>query len=126
MTCETKKVIFEAIKLDVRHLLEPLSKTLQEVSLLTPKLLSVCWKAIKSFKKLLLVLDRDGKEAIPRDVTSKTASEISEQLLNEEDDIIPERQTRAAAAENLNNDFCEFPGYLLTGSLDSTMEINLK
>ena len=40
--CETKKVIFEAIKLDVRHLLEPLSKTLQEVSLLTPKLLSVC------------------------------------------------------------------------------------
>ena len=42
MMCETKKVIFEAIKLDVRHLLEPLSKTLQEVSLLTPKLLSVC------------------------------------------------------------------------------------
>ena len=39
---ETKKVIFEAIKLDILRLLEPVSKTLQEVSLLAPKLLSVC------------------------------------------------------------------------------------
>ena len=53
-------------------------------------------------------------------------SEISEQLSDEEDDILPECQTRAAAAENLNNDFCEFHGYFLTSSLDSAMEINLK
>ena len=53
-------------------------------------------------------------------------SEISEQLSDEEDDILPECQTRAAAAENLNNGFCEFHGYFLTSSLDSAMEINLK
>ena len=110
--CETKKVIFEAIKLDILCLLEPVSKTLQEVSLLMPKLLSVCWKAIKSFEKLLLLLNRDGKEPFHRDYIFKTASEILE-LSNEEDDMIPEHQTRAAAAKNLNNDFCEYHGYLL-------------
>ena len=124
--CETKKVIFEAIKLDILCLLEPVSKTLQKVSLLMPKLLSVCRKAIKSFEKLLLVLNRDGKEAFHCNDIFKTVSETLEQLSNEEDDNIPERQTRAAAAENPNNDFCKFHGYLLTGSLDSTMEINLK
>ena len=71
-------------------------------------------------------MNRDGKEAFHRDDIFKTASEILEQLSNEEDDIIPEHQTRAAAAKNLNNDFCEFHGYLVTGSLDRAMEINLK
>ena len=80
---------------------------------LTPKLLSVCQKAIKSFEKLLLLLNRDGKEAFHHNYIFKTASEILEQLLNEEDDIIPGCQTRAAAAENPNNDFCKFHGYLL-------------
>ena len=90
-----------------------------------PKLLSVCQKAIKSFKKLLLLLNRDGKEAFHHNIF-KTASEILEQLSNEEDDIIPECQTRAAAADNPYNDFWEFHGHFLTGSLDNTMEINLK
>ena len=71
-------------------------------------------------------MNRDGKEAFHCDDFFKTASEILEQLLNEEDDIITEHQTRAAAAENPNNGFCEFHGYLLTGSLDSAKEINLK
>ena len=125
--CETKKVIFEAFKLDILHLLELVSKTLQEASLLTPKLLSVCQKVIKSFEKLLLLLNRDGKETFHRDDIFKTASEILEQLSDEEGDIISEHKTRAAAAENPNNDFCEFHGYLLRGSLDSTLEIiNLK
>ena len=94
---------------DILRLLEPVSKTLQAVSLLTPKLLSVCRKVIKSFEKLLLLLNRDGKEAFHCDIF-KTASEILEQLSNEED-IIPERQTRAAAAENLN--FASFMGIFL-------------
>ena len=58
-------------------------------------------------------MNRDGKEPFHRDYIFKTASEILEQLSNEEDDMIPEHQTRAAAATNLNNDFCEYHGYLL-------------
>ena len=88
--------------------------------------MSVCRKVIKSFEKLLLLLNRDGKEAFHRDDIFKTASEILEQLSNEENDIIPERQTRVASAENPNNEFCKFHGYILTGSLDSAMEIKLK
>ena len=33
---------------------------------------------------------------------------------------------KSSSCRNLNNDFCEFHGYLPTGSLDSAMEINLK
>ena len=70
-------------------------------------------------------MNRDGKDVFHRDDIFKTASEILEQLSDEEDDITPELQTRAAAAENPNNDFCQFHGYLLKGDLDSAMEINL-
>ena len=58
-----KTVVFEAIKLDVLRLLEPVSKTLQESSFLTPKLLSVCRNGIKVLKKLLHLLNRDGSDA---------------------------------------------------------------
>ena len=45
--CVTKWVVFEAIKLDVLQLYEPVSKTLQETSLLTPKLWSACRNGTK-------------------------------------------------------------------------------
>ena len=49
-----------------------------------------------------------------------------EQLSDNEEDTVPERQTRAAAAENLNNYFCNFHGYLLKGDLETVMEVNCK
>ena len=87
--------------------------------------MSVCRKTIKSFEKLLFLLNRVVKDVFHCDDIFKTASEILEQLSDEEDDITPELQTRAAAAENPNNDFCQFHGYLLEWDLDSAMEINL-
>ena len=54
--CETKKVIFEAIKLDILRLLEPVSETLQEVSLLTPKPLFV--KKQSKFRKAAITFEQ--------------------------------------------------------------------
>ena len=65
--CVTKRVVFEAIKLDVLRLLEFVCKTLQETSLLTPKLLSVCRNGINVLTKLLHLLNRDGSDAFHRD-----------------------------------------------------------
>ena len=113
--CVTKRVVFEAIKLDVLRLLEPVRKTLQEISLLTPKLLSICRNEIKVLEKLLHLLNRDGSNVFHCDDIFKKASKILEQLSVEEEDIVPERQIRAAAAENPNNNFCNFQGYLLKG-----------
>ena len=83
-TCETKRLAFEAVKCDLLQILSPVSKTLQEVSLLTPKVMSMCRKVIRSFDKLLILLDRDGRDAFQRDNIFLTASEILEKLTDEE------------------------------------------
>ena len=65
------------------------SKHLQQVSLLTPKVMSVYRKVMRSFDKLLILLDRDGGDAFQRDDILLTASEILEKLTDEEEEIIP-------------------------------------
>ena len=47
--CGTICLVFEAVKIDVLQILPPVSKTLQEVSPLTPKVMSVCRKVMRSF-----------------------------------------------------------------------------
>ena len=100
--------------------------TLQETSLLTPKLLSVCRNGIKVLQRLNNPLNRDGSDAFHRDYIFKTASEILEQVSENKEDIVPDCQTRAAAAENPNNNFFNFHGYLLKGDLETAMDVNHK
>ena len=115
--CETKCLVFEAVKCDLFQILSPVSKTLQEVSVLTPKVMSMCRNVMRSFDKLLILLDRDGGDAFQRDNIFPTASEILEKLTDEEEKIIPKCRTRRAASENSNNDYCHFHGYFLKGNL---------
>ena len=120
--CETKHLVFEAVKFDVLQIFSPVSKTLQEVSLLTPKVMSVYRKVMKSVDKLLILLDHDGGDAFQRNDIFPTASEILEKLTDEEEEVIPECRTRAAVSENPNNDYCQFHGYLLKGNLQDAIE----
>ena len=87
--CEAKCLVFEAVKFEVLQILSTVSKTLQEVLLLTPKVMCVCRKVMKSFDKLLILLDCDGGDAFQRDDIFPTASEILEKLTDEEEEIIP-------------------------------------
>ena len=75
-------------------------------------------------EKPLHLLNRDRSVAFHRNDTSQTASKILEQLSDNKEDIVPERQTRAAAAENPNKKFCNFHVYLLKGDLETAMEVN--
>ena len=58
--------------------------------------------------KLLHLLNRDGSDVFYHNDIFKTASKILEQLSVDEEDIIPEHQTWAAAPENVNNIFFLF------------------
>ena len=119
---ETKHLVFEALKFDVLQILSPISKTLQKLSLLTPKVMSVCRKVMRSFDKLLILLDQDRGDAFQKDDIFPTASEILEKLTDEEEEIIPEQHTQAAVSENPNNDFCQFHGYLQKDNLQDAIE----
>ena len=121
--CETKRVLFEAIKLDTLKLLEPVSKTLQECSLLTPKLMSVCRSVIKMVGKLTVLLQRDGEAAFERDDIFPMTGEILQQLDDNEEELVPERQTRNQTRSNPNNDMSVFHSYLLNGSKDEALVI---
>ena len=59
---------------------------------------------------------------IKRDDIFYNASEILEQIDDEEEDIIPERQTRADTNDNPDNNVTLFHGYLLTGSVEDALE----
>ena len=89
---------------------------------MTPKILSVCRNRVKVLEKLLHLLNRDGSNVFYRDDIFKTASKILEELSDNKEDIISERQIRAAATENPNN-FFYFHGYLLKGDLETAMEV---
>ena len=90
---------------------------------MTPKLLSVCRNRVKVLEKLLHLLNRDGSNVFHRDDIFKTASKILEELSDNKEDIISERQIRAAATENPNNNFFYFHGILLKGDLETAMEV---
>ena len=49
------------------------------------------------------------------------ASEMLEQLSNDEDEEIPECRTRADAAADPGNDYSDFHGYLLTRSAEDAL-----
>ena len=88
----TKRVVFEATKPNVLQFIEPVRKTLHEISFLTPKLLFVCRNGIKILEKLPHFLNRDGNDALHHDGIFITVSKIWEQLSNNEDDIVLEWQ----------------------------------
>ena len=77
---------------------------------------------MRSFDKLLILLDCDGGDTFQRDDIFPTVSEILEKLIDEEEEIIPKRRTWAAVSENPNNDYCQFHGYLLRGNLQDAIE----
>ena len=68
---------------------------------------------MRSFDKLLILLDREWGDAFQRDDIFPKASEILEKLTDEEEEIIPKYRTQAAVSENPYNDYCQFHGYLL-------------
>ena len=108
---ETECLVFEAVKFDILLVL-----------LLTPKVMSVCRKVMRSFNKLLILLDHDGGDVFQRDDIYPTESEILKKLTYEEEEIIPERRTQAAVSDNPNNDYCQFCGYLLKCNLQDAIE----
>ena len=68
------------------------------------------------------ILLRSGSEAFHEDHIFPMASEMLEQLHSDEDeDIIPENRTRADAAANPGNNYSDFHGYLLTGSVEDAL-----
>ena len=124
--CKINRLIFKAIKLDILSLLIPVSKSLQETFLVMPKLMSVCRKVIKPLYKLINIVECDGGDEFYHDNIFLVTSEMREELYNEEEEIVPVRQTEANVAANSDSNYCTYSklhGYIMKGSIEDAIGI---
>ena len=75
-----------------------MGKVLQEADLFVPSLLSICNCELQQIRKLVHLIDKNGEEIIYHDDLFLTVANIIERIKDEEEDIVPERQTRALTA----------------------------
>ena len=95
-------------------MIETISKVLQEADLLLPSLLSICHRGLQQIRKIVRLIDENGKEIFYRDDLFPTIVDITEHIKDKEEDIIPERQTRVSAPA-IDGQYCLLNDYLLKG-----------
>ena len=95
-------------------MIETISKVLQEADFLLPSLLSICHRGLQQIRKIVCLIDENGKEIFYRDDLFPTIVDIIEHIKDKEEDIIPERQTRVSAAAT-DGQYCLLNDYLFKG-----------
>ena len=95
-------------------MIETISKVLQEADFLLPSLLSICHRGLQQIRKIVRLIDENGKEIFYRDDLFPTIVDIIEHIKDKEEDIIPERQTRVSAPAT-DGQYCLLNDYLLKG-----------
>ena len=86
-------VIFNAVNFDVLGVIETISIVLQEADLLLLSLLSICHCGLQQIRKLVCLIDKNGKEIFYCDDLFPTVANIIEHIKDEEENIVPERRT---------------------------------
>ena len=101
-------------------MIHPFSKILQDNSLLLPSVISSSAETIKSFDKPVKLLEKEETNAFSHPEIFPAVCKMKDQIVPETNNVLPERQTRAAAATNPNNSYSLFhKDYLLQGDLES-------
>ena len=120
--CHVDVLLFSAAKQDILAMTRPFSKILQDNSLFLPSVISSSVKTIKSFDKLVKLLEK-GESAFSHPEIFPTVCKMKDQIVPETKNVLPERQTRAAAATNPNNSYSLYhEEYLLQGDLESALK----
>ena len=61
--CKVDHIIFLAVKYDIFSVLQPMNKMLQDSSLFSPELTTLCSTTLSNIKKLRKLLDTSGEAA---------------------------------------------------------------
>lgn len=122
--CHVDRIIYVGAKQDVLNLIRPLGKVLQDNSLILPSLITCCARTLKSVKKLDQILLQEGTDAFNRPELFPNAKSLIDQMSEEQEEIVPERQTRNTSSANPGNHQTLFfkGSYLLVGKLQSSLK----
>ena len=121
---KTELVIFDSAKLDLLSILRPLTKVLQDCSLIAPALITTFSSTLRTIHKMKTLLEQEGVDAFRRPELFPVCSSLLNNNLSEElEDIIPNRATRLRTRENPTNDHTLHHGYLLRGKTDDSLAL---
>ena len=91
----TKSLFFNSVKLDILNLLQPMSKILQDMSLLSPTFITTCEVTMQNVKCMKnLVEDKQRKVFHDSGLFHHTRLVLS-QLTEEVQEIVPQCQTHS-------------------------------
>ena len=115
-----KRLLFISVKLDILIAIRPLSKTLQDNSLITPEFVTACKMTIENIERIRDMIVTQKNEMYNSDFFPNTRKIVGE-LLCDDEEIISERQSRSETAEERGKKYT-FHGYLMKGDLDVVKE----
>ena len=121
---KTELVIFDSAKQDLLSILCPLTKLLQDCSLIVPTLITTCSSTLRAIHRLKTLLEQEGEDAFRRlELFSVCSSLLNNDLSEKLEDIIPKRAIRLRARENPTNDHTLYHEYLLHIKMDDSLAL---
>ena len=115
----TKSLLFNSIKLDILNLLQPMSKILQDMLLLSPTFITTCEVTMQNVKRMKNLVEVKQREAFHDNELFHHTRLVLNQLTEEVQEIVPQRQIRSDTAENPDHNYSLFHDYLLSRSVES-------
>ena len=115
-----KQILFDYVKMEMLATIRPLSKILQEISLITCNFVTVCKVTFENVSRMRTILENKSQEAFRCETIFPKTNAFLSQLVVEHNEIIPEHRTRTN--NNENGDiyvlYCE---YVLNGDIDNSL-----
>ena len=90
-----KRILFEYIKMEILATIRPLSKILQEISLISPEFVTVCKMKLENVSIMHTILENKGQEAFCCKTIFPKTNVFLSQLVVEHNEIILEHITCA-------------------------------
>ena len=110
----TKSLLFNSVKLDILNLLQPMSKILQDTSLLSPTFITACEVSMQNVKCMKNLVEEKQRQAFHDSELFHHTHLVLNQLTEEVQEIVPQHQTCSDTGKNPDHNYSLIPGYLLS------------
>lgn len=115
--CQLDHIIFLAVKYDILAIIQPVSKILQELSLLSPEFITLCSTTLTNIRRMRKLLHEKGEAAFEHTGLFPQMNKVKQSLTEEvgAQDIIPSEYQLRSNNVDQGNVFT-YEGYLVKGS----------
>ena len=111
-------LIFNSVKLDVLEVVRPMSKSLQETSLLSPTLLTTCTVTMENISRMSDLIENWKEKGKIKELFPGTLK-VLVSLEKESANLIPDRQLRGNDEAGNETLFC---GYSMKGNVQNALD----